>query len=170
MTDWRVRQGKRFEDEIRKSLLHLSGKWDKIWWTRVYDARSYYAINPRLQAPKMPCDFIVVSNSRFYALECKSSSALRRYQLSNVKEHQKESLLKIDNAGGEGWILLSWRRWKHHPRHNNRLFGFRIKTWLDMEKNEDMKSVSWQTVIQRGKEFKRKGVWLLEPLFMKVRN
>ena len=170
MTDRRARQGKATEDEIRASLIYLSRKWDKLWWIRVYDAKTYYAVNPRLQAPKVPCDFITVCNSRFYALECKSSRSLRSYSFNYVKDHQKESLQKIEDAGGEGWILLSWRRWKHFPRKNNRLFGFRIGTWLKMESEEERKSVSWQTVIQKGKEFKRKDVWLLEPLFMKVRN
>jgi len=166
----RTRQGKATEDEIRASLIHLSKKWDKFYFTRIYDAKTYYAINPHLQAPKTPCDFITICNGRFFALEVKSSSTKRRYAFDYVKEHQKESLLKIDKAGGEGWILLSWRRWKHTPRRNNKLYGFRIKTWLEMEKNEEKKSVSWQTIIQKGKEFKRKGVWILEPLFMKARN
>ena len=170
MTDRRTRQGKATENEVRKSLIYLSKKWSKMWWMRMFDAKSFYAINSRLQAPRQPSDFIVVVNSRFYALEVKSGSSQRRYQLSNVKEHQKESLLAIDEAGGEGWILLSWRRWKHMPRRNNELYGFRIKTWLKMEAEESKKSVSWQTIIQRGKEFRRKGVWLLEPLFTRMRN
>ena len=171
MTNRRTRQGKQFEDECRASLIHLSEKWERFWWTRIYDAKSYYAINPRLQAPKTPCDFMALCNGRLFAIECKSSSTRGRYAFQYVKEHQKQSLLAIDEAGGEGWILLSWRRWSHTPRKANRLWGFRIKSWLAMEAEEEKKSVAWQTVIQKGKEFKRHPpYWELDSLFMKVRN
>jgi len=137
----------------------------------MFDAKSYYSLHPSIQAPRQPSDFIVLLNGRFYALEVKSSSTVSRYSFQYVKEHQKQSLLAIDEAGGEGWILLSWRRWTHTPRHPNRCFGFRIGTWLQMEAEEEKKSVAWQTVIQKGKEFRRHPpYWELDSLFTRTRN
>ena len=43
LTNRKTRQGKAVEDEIRASLIHLSKKWDKFYWKRIYDAKTYYA-------------------------------------------------------------------------------------------------------------------------------
>lgn len=170
MSDWRVKQGKQLEKEIGFSLKYLSEKWKKFWYMRLMDYKSYYQINPNLHAQKQPADFIAVCLGKVHFLEAKSSSAKNRYGLQYVQEHQKESLLAIEQAGGFGWILLSWRRWNHSPRHPNRLFAFRIGDWLKLEKetlDEGFKSVTWNRVIGRGIDIPRKkGVWDLRKVFI----
>jgi len=171
LTDWRKRQGKAFENEIRKSLQFLAERWRHFWFWKVMDFKIYYQINPRLQAPKVPADYFVCFRGKFYAIECKSSHSERRYGLQYIREHQKQTLTEIEKAGGEAWILLSWRRWMHKPRRPNRCFGFRISDWLRLEQevlSEGFKSVSWSRIMQRGLEFKRSdGVWRLERMFLK---
>jgi len=168
MVNWRQKQGKATEDEVRKSLEYLRSKLSKFWFHRMFDAKTYYQVNPALQAPKQPCDFICCFHGKFYGLEVKSSHSKRRYGLQYVKKHQKQSLMDIEKAGGEGWILLSWRRWNHQPRQRNRLFIFRIGDWLRMEKKvkeKGFKSAHWNTIIQYGIEVKRDKVWKLGKLF-----
>ena len=167
--DYRRRQGKACEKEIRVALEALQDKWKKFWWMRLQDHKDFYVLNKHLHGRRQPCDFIALFHGKFYGLEVKSSRNDRRYGLVYVQKHQKQSLKAIERAGGEGWILLSWRRWSHEPRKPNRLFGFRIKNWLSLERetlNEGMKSVEWKRIVQEGLEFRRKkGVWRLERLF-----
>ena len=168
--DWRRRQGKATEKEIRLSLEALQKKWKSLWFMKLMDFKSYYQINRHLVAPRQPSDFIAVFKGKFYALEVKSSREKKRYPFIFVQKHQKQSLLDIERAGGEGWILLSWRRWMYEPRRRNRMFGFRIKDWKRLESSmakSGLKSVDWGTVVQNGLKFKRKGgVWKLEKVFV----
>ena len=168
MVSWQRRQGKATEREIGLSLEHLKRKLHDFWYWKVMDYRIYKKIDKALYAPKVPCDYFACFKGKFYAIEVKSSHTLSRYSFQYVQKHQKESLLDIEKAGGEGWILLSWRRWNHVPRQSNRLFGFRIDDWLRIEKdNLEMgyKSVSWNMIVNRGIEFYRDKVWKLDRLF-----
>ena len=134
------------------------------------DYKAYQKINPRLQAPKVPADYFVCFRGRFYAIECKSSHSERRYGLQYIREHQKQTLTEIEKAGGEAWILLSWRRWMHKPRRPNRCFAIPIKKWLEIEEQtlqSGFKSASWTLIISSSKEINRKPpVWDLSPLFL----
>lgn len=133
------------------------------------DYKNYRRLNKNLFAPKVPCDFICCFRGKFYALEVKSSHSERRYSFQYVKQHQKDSLSEIEKAGGEGWILLSWRRWNFKPKRKpNKLFAFRIGEWLELERENlelGYKSVTWSMVVNRGMEIKRDKVWQLGKLF-----
>lgn len=170
MVDWRARQGKTLENEIRDSLQYLQDRWSHFWFYRVYDTRTFRRLSRKIITPKVPCDFLALSSGNLFGLECKSSKTKRRYGFSYVREHQKESLLSIERAGGEGWILLSWRRWSWSPRKNNRLFGFRISSWLELEEEEELKSVSWNKIVARGMEFKRNPpYWEIDRIFVRAK-
>ena len=169
MVDWRRKQGKATEKEVGEGLKYLKDKLKNFWYWRVMDYRIYKRIDKNLFAPKTPCDYFACFRGKFYALEVKSSHSPKRYGLQYVKQHQKDSLSEIEKAGGEGWILLSWRRWNFKPkRKSNRLFVFRISDWLDLERetyNSGFKSVDWGTIIQKGMEIKRDKTWKLGKIF-----
>ena len=163
----RAQQGKAFETMIRASLKRLSeDPNNKLWFTRLYDYRSFIRLNPMLKAIKQPGDFLVCYYGRFCVIECKSSQA-NRFNPENVRPNQVESMKEIYNSGGKYWLLILHRG---ESKNKHELFAYNYMQWLQLLveiKRSSFKTASWKDVatfatLQLTKE---RGVWDLVPLF-----
>ena len=161
----RAQQGKAFETMIRASLKRLSeDPNNKLWFTRLYDYRSFIRLNPMLKAIKQPGDFLVCYRGRFCVIECKSSQA-NRFNPENVRPNQEQSMLEIEKAGGIYWLLMLHRG---TSPSEHVLYALRPKDWFYLRSydNKGFKTYTWMQIGSEGLRLKRKhGVWDLSPLF-----
>ena len=159
-------QGRAFETMIRASLKRLSeDSNNKLWFTRLYDYRSFIRLNPKFKAIKQPGDFLVCYHGRFCVIECKSSQA-NRFNPKNVRSNQEQSMIEIEKAGGIYWLLILHRG---ASSSEHVLYALRRKNWfyLQLHSNEGFKTYSWMQIAEQGVTLKRKsGVWNLAPLFV----
>jgi len=59
--------------------------------------------------PKVPGDFEALYDGTYYLIECKSTHQ-DRFVCEHLREHQRDALRRVSNAGGVGVILISFRR------------------------------------------------------------
>jgi len=153
--------GKAMEREIRNGLKSFAGK-ETLWWRRWPDYLDFIKINPKLRAPKAPADFIAIYHSRVYFLESKSTRS-KRFQMSWLKEHQKEALLAVEKSGGFGFIVFSKRG------RPVRGCAIRIQDFIELEdecKARGRKSIPTELILERGIEIPRlRGNFDLSPIF-----
>jgi len=155
------RQGKNFETETKKALADFASK-HTVWYRRIPDFREWVAHNDKLQHPRVPGDFEALYKGRFFMLEAKSTIA-PRYNMSYLKDHQKQSLVDIETSGGYGFILFS------HRGHPTRVCAIRIHDYLELESvyhHLNQKSIVTQDILDRGIELPRmSGYYDISPLF-----
>lgn len=142
----RGRQGKAFESMTSNGLRRLVNQSKgEFWFHRLFDYKTFIAINPKLVCIKQPADYIALNKGRFYLIECKSST-MPRYDLKNVKPHQEENMTLIERAGGYFWLLILHR--KRNSR-DHELYALSPKAW-ECVKTETRKSgyvsASWDTI------------------------
>jgi len=162
----RIRQGQAFETMTRTALKRLADNpKNKLWFTRLWDFRSFIRLNPKFHVCKQPADFLVCYNGQFIFIECKSSQA-NRFDPKNVKPHQEQAMLDTERAGGIYWLLI-FHRGASPSEH--RLFALRPKDWfyLQSHDNEGFKTYTWKQIEEQGKELhRRNGVWDFTPLLI----
>lgn len=159
------RQGKLFENMIRNALKYFENN-HKFWWQRLWDYKTYVAINPNFFAAKQPADYMACCRGQFYLIECKSSMA-NRYRLDNVRAHQEQSMVDTEKAGAIYWLLILHRSRKGR---NHRLFALRPARWGFVKKATEDKgyvSASWEDIeyLASYELSKKNNVWDLSPLF-----
>ena len=163
----RCAQGKAFERMTSNALKRLVDESKgAFWYHRLFDYKTFIAINPNLVCIKQPADYIALSVGDFYLLECKSS-VMPRYVLENVKAHQEDNMKLIENAGGFFWLLILHRS---KTTRDHDLYALSPRAWWRVKKltrKSGHVSAAWD-VIARCAEFKltrQAGVWDLSPLF-----
>jgi penicillin-binding protein-related factor A (putative recombinase) len=157
------RRGKAFEYEWSRSLREYQARHNNFFWRRWPDHRDWVRINKKLRAPRAPADFVAINEGEFYAFELKSSRA-SRYLCSWVKEHQRDTLLHIKQAGGHGLIVMNRRK----PSMNCWAVDIVDFLWLEAKSyNDNYKSISWNDIAETGTEIPRvKGTWDLSSFFL----
>lgn len=161
-----VEAGKRFEEDIAEALNRFDEQNTDFWFHRYYDFRLLAKMRRRgmnVPVPRMVADYEALHKGQFYAIECKTTKTPRRYGMQYIKEHQIQSALEIERAGGVYWILVC-RRFPYA-----RLYALRPGDWLHLKKiaeSKGYKSVSWESIENNSIElFKTDGIWDLSPLF-----
>jgi penicillin-binding protein-related factor A (putative recombinase) len=160
-----AQQGKAFETMVRASLKRLSDAGD-IWFTRLWDFRSFIRLNPNFRVMRQPGDFIASCLGRFYVIECKSSQA-GRFNLENFREHQEAAMKELHMKGGGYWLLILHRA---EANADNTLYALDCVSWLKLKshvKRSAYKTAAWVDVSTFcTMQLERKGgVWNLAPLF-----
>lgn len=102
------RRGKLNESEFARALRSFDEGHKGFWWSRWPDHRDWVRINPKLQAPRAPCDFVASYKGRFYALELKSTRG-SRFHMAWLKPHQEESLLDVKHSGCASYLVFMKR-------------------------------------------------------------
>jgi recombination protein U len=130
-----------FEQEVSRSLRELK------WFSMKVPVASRQGISFLNAAP---FDFIAVSAGipySFEAKQCKNNDT--SFPLSRLEEHQLENLIAFEKAGGESYVLISFRKPKPCA------YAVRVTDWLsvthDLHNVEHRKSVprSWFTTDKR---------------------
>ena len=160
-TSKKDRRGKRFERLTHDALKKLAEMPEyRFWFKRLYDYKTYIAVNPKLACFKQTADFMACREGQLYFVECKSSYG-SRYDLKFVKGHQEDSAVAVEKAGAVYWLLI------HH--WGNEIYAFRPPDWFRL-KGKTLKdgyvSATWEdlrrfatAVIRRGRG------WDFSPLF-----
>lgn len=167
----RGRQGKLFESMTHNALARLKENTKKgaFWFQRIWDYKTYIAINPNLFCFKQPADYMALSFGHFYMIECKSS-VQGRYLLANVKPHQEQAMELIERAGGHYWLLILHR---DRDSRTHDCYALRQEGWdkvKDTARKEGHDSASWDTIAKFAyrKLERKEGVWDLSPLFATI--
>jgi recombination protein U len=162
----RVAQGKMFENMLRNALKDLAEReGGGFWWQRIFDYRSFVAVNPKIVAFKQPADFMGCWHGRYLLVECKSTT-LTSFRLDNFKPHQEQAMKDLTAAGGLYWLLILHR---HKGERGHECYGFLLNDWNHLKKKAadgGKFSANWNEVedfctIQLSR---RGGVWDLKPL------
>lgn len=139
------KRGASFQREISKSLEKLRG-----WRYRPQDARAgTFVISPQ------PCDFLLLRKGRLHAFECKSSIKKTSFDFRELKEHQIENLLQIEEHRGESWVLICNRS----KRGKHILYAMRIDYFLYLKNTSEKKSITWTLLYALADD---KNIWMLE--------
>lgn len=80
---------------------------------------------------KQPYDFWAVVSGIHYGLEAKSTAGGRPFPFNRLEAHQKEGLLELEEEGGVGWVLLSFRK---STKSQLCAAGIRIQDYIKLEK------------------------------------
>ena len=92
--------------------------------------------------PKVPADFIIISEGRTLWVECKNTKNLDFFPLRNIKSHQIKFGLDIDGAGGEYIFAIQ----RDEPR-NKRAFLLSVNTLVDISmKLGKSKNIKWEVL------------------------
>ena len=162
--------GKWFEQEVRDALMKLMEQENDFWFQRIWDYKTFIKLNQKFFAPRMIADYMAVHRGQFYALEAKTSKS-SRYSIKWVKDHQVESALKIQRAGGIYWFLICQR---FATIRTKRLYALRPEQWIylaNKAKKAGYKSISWFDMQRICLELHKSGrTWDLSPLFKNMVN
>jgi penicillin-binding protein-related factor A (putative recombinase) len=158
-------QGKLFEQMTRNALTAIREQNSgNFWFQRIWDYKTYVAINPNLFCFKQVGDFMACNKGQFYIIECKSS-VRERYAFKNVKEHQESAMRVIEKAGGIYWLLILHRSTEDRK---HQLFALRPENWFKV-KNESAgyESATWESIEKHAnlRIQRNGGVWDLRELF-----
>ena len=157
------RLGKIFEGEISRSLRAFKRRHpNTFFWHRLSDTYSYIQI-PNVILPKQPGDFISLYRGTFYLLECKSMH-VDRFDMSNLREHQKEGLAQVVRAGGRGVLLFSFRRKRPVTCYAVNYFDYKA---LEDALMKERKSIPREDIERIGLKLERipRVGWDMTPLF-----
>jgi len=91
--------------------------------------------------PKVPADFIIIHYGRTMWIECKNTTNLTSFPLSNIAKHQLEFGVQIASAGGEYFFAIQ----RDEP-YKKRAFLIDINTFLEIKSKvnrEGKKSIKW---------------------------
>lgn len=163
----RSRQGKMFEQMTRNALKAIEEEsHGAFWFQRLWDYKTYIAVNPLLFCAKQPADFMACCAGHFYLIECKSSVA-NRFTIANLRTHQEQAMKVIESAGGNYWLLMLHR---HPGSRDHDLYALDPTGWTKVKQiatKEGFVSVDWKTIAETAKfTLKRRGAtWDLAPLF-----
>ena len=134
-------RGKIFERLTYRALKKLAQTSSGgFWYKRLYDYKTYVAINPALTCIKQPADFMACQSGRLYFIECKSSKG-NRYALKFIKAHQEDSAVITERAGAVYWFLIY--HWE------DEIFAFRPVDWLQLKRHvlqTGYVSASWEDI------------------------
>jgi penicillin-binding protein-related factor A (putative recombinase) len=161
------RQGKMFEQMTRNALKAIEEEsHGAFWFQRLWDYKTYIAVNPLLFCAKQPADFMACCAGHFYLIECKSS-VMNRFTLANLKPHQEQAMKVIEGAGGNYWLLMLHR---HPGSRDHELYALDPAGWTKVKQitaKQGLVSADWKTIADIAKfTLKRRGAtWDLAPLF-----
>ena len=160
-------KGKLNESEFAKGLQSFYKSHKHFWYRRWPDHRDWIKVNPKLQAPRAPADFVAIHEGVFYALECKSTRG-KRYLMSWIKPHQEVFLLDIQHAGGASYIVFMKRGFPVQ------CCGIPIREYLALKKvwrEKGFKSIPVTEMLNAGVPIPRvKGSFKVDGLFKQSRN
>ena len=93
-----------------------------------------------------PGDFMYLNNGRAFLFECKSVKNKTSFECRYLKEHQLESMIRWEDAGGIAYLLLNERS---TPR-SYKAYALRTHEYLNLCACTDRKSLSWDMVSGEG--------------------
>ena len=155
-----MKPGKLFEQEIKRSLVHLG-----CFHFRIADHSSYtpfMAKGSQIRIPKQPGDFFAVHQGIPCLIEAKTSKAADSYSVTYIRDHQLDANREIIASGGLGWFLINNR---NNPR-NSQVWYVSAEEIKSLQKQYKRKAIKWENFPEDRRITKIKaGIWNLEPIF-----
>lgn len=139
-----VKAGKRFEEKFRRAME------PHAWVLRIPD--NVHMAGSRLIGSETEADFIVVTGSDSYLVECKAANR-PRLDYGNVKEHQESALAEFDAIGEHchGFLAVEFYD-KAGYRRPHRMFLLPIGRWVWYKAVSGRKSMPVETFEEYGVE------------------
>ena len=98
------------EQETANSLKVLKQKiGSRLFWRRLYDTKSFQKISKMAMAIKQAGDFYGIVDGHPLLIECKQTHNLTSYNFDYIDQHQFNSLIEFQEAGGLSYFFLSRR-------------------------------------------------------------
>ena len=155
----RVKRGYNFENIFRRSFIQafpdgyiykipdmhsISGQLSEI--------HKYHSNYTGYAVPKSPADFICVIGGRTVWVECKSTRNLTSFPLRNIKDHQIETGLEIDAAGGIFYFAI-----RRDEPYKSRMWLVPVNELIKVQQElaKTAKSIKWHLLERHGIECKR---------------
>lgn len=152
--------GKRFEQKFRESIE------PHAYVLRIPD--NVYMRGNRLMGNESEADFLVVTGTDSYLVECKATNK-PSLQFYNVKEHQEVSLMEFDDIGERSHGLLAvefYDKAGYHKPH--RMFLLPISEWMRYKAEAGRKSMPVKAFEQLGVELTyEKGAYTFDGVWLK---
>lgn len=135
------------ETETSRGLREFQKNHDNFVYKRIMDAATQY----RYKGTQRPGDFDCIYSGTPYLLECKSTKKPRFY-LSQIREHQYDSMIEYMLAGAKTYFIISYRHTKGNIEYVALSIRDLITYYLDYleEKGKVPKSFSYNELIERG--------------------
>lgn len=80
-------------------------------------------------------DFVGIAKGKMIAFDTKNTNA-ESIPFNNIKEHQEDYLLKVDELGGKAFLLIYFAKHKE-------LYRLDIKEYMDIKESLDRKSIPY---------------------------
>lgn len=152
--------GKRFEQKFRESIE------PHAYVLRIPD--NVYMRGNRLMGNESEADFLVVTGTDSYLVECKATNR-PSLQFYNVKEHQEVSLMEFDDIGERSHGLLAvefYDKVGYHKPH--RMFLLPISEWMRFKAESGRKSMPIKAFEELGVELTyEKGAYTFDGVWFK---
>lgn len=141
--------GKRFEEKFRLTME------PHAFVLRIPD--SVYMQEGHIKSNETEADFIVVTKTDTYLVECKAT-AKKSLSYSNVKEHQEAALFDFDEVGEHTHGILAVEFYDHAGyRRPHQMFLLPISEWLEFKALSDRKSMPISWFEERGVKLEYQG-------------
>ena len=152
--------GKRFEGKFRESMKSCA------YVLRIPD--NVYMRGSRLIGNESEADFLVVTGSDSYLVECKATSR-KSLQFYNVKEHQEASLAEFDAVGehSHGFLAVEFYDKASYAKPH-RMYLVPIGEWMRYKTESGRKSMPMSAFDELGVKLEyRNGIYVFDGRWFK---
>lgn len=128
-------RGKWLEDAISICNMHYENKGIALIRKVPTDVNFNTRTGRAFYKAKGMVDFVGIAKGKMIAFDAKNTNA-ESIPFNNIKDHQEEYLLKVDELGGQAFFLIYFAKYRE-------LYRLDIKEYMDIKESLDRKSIPY---------------------------